>query len=225
MGLIFISLSWLVLVLLVLGVIVYYIMNTNLNETFKAMPNILVQCALGLGIIIITNVLVFNVAQLFITSPEWNQFCGQASKGEIRDKDLCEEMGGEWNGVITPVRTVDDNGAPMVIDKAVEEEGWCDQHKQCNEEFAAARNVYNRDMFATGMIIGIIILILGAFVVRNKVVAISLILASILNFLIYSIGYWSDANRTIRVVLLAIVLLVLLGVVLKKDKKVTPIEN
>ncbi len=191
----------LALVVFAIVAIIYLIMN---NEFIKNLPKIIGNCALALGIIIITNVLIFQIVDLVWSQPKWNDFCGSVSKAEILSEEKCVEVEGEW---------IADSGVTTVGG------GYCDTYTKCNAELAVAQDSYNQKAFISGIVIGIILLLLGAFIVSNKTISIALILSAILDLFISSVAYWGDAGKSVRVALLAAVLIIIIVVILKLDKK------
>lgn len=175
-------------------------MNTSSNKIGK--------WSVIIGIVIVLN-LFFNYAlSLIYKSPDYLAYCPNSQVNVVVDNQTqCVAQGGQWNGYEV-------NG-PKVANQPA---GYCDLQYTCRQTFDAANKVYSRNVFATLVILGAIILLIGNFMKGNAVIASGLSIAGVFSFIIASMRYWGEASDGIRVVILAIALLVLFWIAYKKFK-------
>lgn len=160
-----------------------------------------------IGIVIVLN-LFFNYAlSLVYKEPAFDAFCKPTQVVEsIDDKNQCLSGGGQWS----------ENVYPKSIDGRTEVRGYCDQQFTCRNNYEAARKTYDRNVFVTLVVLGALCVAGGNFLKGNIVLGQSLSLAGVLSFVVASMRYWSSANDAIKVVILAIALLILVWVAVKR---------
>lgn len=167
--------------------------------------------SLIVGIVIVLN-LFFNYSlSLIYSAPEYQNFCPDKQVIEsVTTKEACLLGGGQWNDASY-------YGSPVPVDvsgKAVE--GYCNQNYTCQKNFDQASKVYDRNVFITLIILGVITMILG-FTLKNKqVLATAFSWGGVLSFLIASLRYWSSADKLVRVLILGSALATLVWVGVKK---------
>ena len=91
--------------------------------------------------------------------------------------------------------------------------------KQCSEEFDAATEPYNRNIFVVTLIIGMIAVIVGGVVLHLESVSSGIMAGGVLTLIYGTIRYWGDMHKYLRFVILTIVLIVLIWIGYKKFKK------
>lgn len=88
----------------------------------------------------------------------------------------------------------------------------------CQSNFQTAENDYSRNVFVTLVILGALLVLIGNFMRGNAVIANGLSLAGVLSFIIASMRYWSYASDILHVGILAVALLLLFWIAVKKFK-------
>jgi len=163
--------------------------------------------ALIIGIVIVLN-LFFNYAlSLIYGEPKYEDYIKQSQVVEnIKTKEECLNLGGQWS-----------EGQKMEPLKTGEEvvEGWCDQNYTNQKNYDNARKIYERNVFVTLVVLGVVSLAVGIFV-SNIVLAPALAFGGVLSFIIASMRYWSLAEKGIRVLILFVALASLIGLAIKK---------
>ena len=151
---------------------------------------------LGIAIIIATMSIVIFGMNSFYLGPEHEDFCHEADKPDFIEKEEeCLAVGGEWT----------DYGEVPKIEG--ERTGWCDQYVECREEYENARKDYSRNAVLILLVLGIILIVSGAFL-SDEVVGSGLMGGSV-GILLYSIAnYWGHVDDWLKLV----VSIVLLGV-------------
>lgn len=176
-------------------------------------PKVL-KLALIIGIVIVLN-LFFNYAiSLFYKEPNYDVFFAQPQVvQQINTKEECLKVGGQWNeGSAVYPQT---NPAPA---STPDIKSFCNPNFTKQQEFDQAREIYNRNIFIILVVLGAIFLLVGAFVV-NEIVSLGLSWGGVLSLIIASMRYWSDADNWVKVLILAIALVTLFWIAIKKFGK------
>ena len=170
----------------------------------------LLKWALVIGIVIVLNLLFNYAISLFYKEPDYNVYFSQPQVVEqIADRDACLEVGGQWyeksplymNEKLTPT--------------PVEEKGYCDPNFTKQKEFTQAHDIYQRNVFIILVALGVLSLLLGAFL-GNEIVTLGLSWGGVLSLVIASMRYWSAADNIIKVFILALALAVLIWLAFQK---------
>lgn len=162
--------------------------------------------ALILGIVIVLNLFFNYTLSLIYKHPNYEAFCpvSQVIK-PIESEAACLEVGGQWNANVYP-------------DAKTGVKGYCDPNFTCANNYYEAQKVYDRNVFITLVILGALSVAAGSFLAYNLVLSQALSLGGVLSFIIASMRYWGSANDFIRVIILALALLILGYVAVKKFK-------
>jgi hypothetical protein len=172
--------------------------------------------SLIVGIVIVIN-LFFNYAlSLAYKSPKFEVFCPEAQVNKlIYNQTACVDAGGQWNENIynavntTPTSEIKGVSTPL---------GYCNLQFTCQNNYEAAKKIYDRNVFIALVILGALCVAIGNFLKINGVIRIALSLAGVLSFVIASMRYWTSADDLIKVIILAIALVILIWVAVKKFK-------
>ena len=161
------------------------------------------------AIVIVMN-LFFNYAvSLVYQEPSYDQFIKQPQViEEINTKESCLAVGGQWNANVYPT----DKTTPTKIT------GYCDSNFTNQKNYDEAVKIYDRNVFITLVLLGVIVLILGSFV-SISILSLAFSWGGVLSLVIASMRYWSSADKIIRVVILGIALITLIWLAVKKFSK------
>jgi len=88
----------------------------------------------------------------------------------------------------------------------------------CQNNFQTAENKYDRNIFIILIVLGVVSLILGAFL-ANEIVTLGLSWGGVLSLIIASMRYWGTADNIIKVLILGFALAVLIWLAIKKFGK------
>lgn len=169
--------------------------------------------SLIIGIVIVLNLFFNYTLSLIYDSPSYEVFCGDVNKIAIYPdtSKACVDMGGQWiNNTF--------NGGPTNIDGKTLSTGYCNLQFTCQNNYDTARNIYDRNVFITLVLLGAISVAIGSFLTINMLISIALSFAGVLSFIIASMRYWSSAEDLIKVIILAVALAILVWVAIKKFK-------
>lgn len=162
-----------------------------------------------LGIVIVLN-LFFNYAlSLVYESPRYEAYCPTTQVVTVPDnQERCVAEGGQWTenayyGKPAPVRETE----PL---------GYCNLHYTCGQEFNAASETYNRNVFVMLVFLGALSVFLGNYLKGNDVISNGFALGGVLSFIVASMRYWRAADDLIRVIILAIALAILFWIAMRK---------
>lgn len=170
------------------------------------------------SIVIVLN-LFFNFAiSSFYHAPKYDEFC-KADQINVQptDKNTCVEKGGQWNESSTVEKPIPVD--PGMTQKQLQTTSYCDVSFTCRQDFETANNLYQRNVFVTLVILGIISLLGGFMLATISVVSLGLSFGGVLSLVIASIRYWSAMDEFIRVIILGIALVVLIWIGIKKFKE------
>ena len=168
------------------------------------------HAALAIAIVIILNVFFNYGIFTFYKGPTYVDYCPENIYSKaIQTEQECTDAGGLWHssGVEVP-RTTDGK-----ID------GFCDVTHECNKEYRAVREVYDRNVFIILTVLGIISLIAGMTVISVDAVANGFLFGGILSIIIGAIRYWSAMDDYLRFIISGVALALLVWVGYKKMKK------
>lgn len=174
----------------------------------ETQPKVL-KWSLILGIVIVLNLFFNYTLSLVYDRPEYENFCPNRQVIEpVLTQEACLDLGGQWNA---NVYTDPVSGLKPVA-------GYCDTDFTCRQNYEEASRTYDRNVFMTLVILGALSVAAGSFFVGNMVISQALSLGGVLSFIIASMRYWGSADDAIRVLILAISLVILAWVAVKKFK-------
>lgn len=167
-----------------------------------------------IGIIIVLN-LFFNYSlSLFYKMPEYSKFCPTSQVVTIPDnQQACVEKGGQWTNNVYYDKT-----SPRVPVGEIQPKGYCDLDYTCRTALEDATKAYNRNIFIVLVLFGVLSVLIGNFFKGNDVISYGFALGGLLSFVVASIRYWNDANDYVHVAILAVALLLLVWIAVKKFK-------
>ena len=168
-----------------------------------------VKTSLIVAIVIVMNLLFNYAVSLVYNEPTYDQFVPTSQVvATITTQDACIAAGGQWTDY-TPAP------APTPVKGTVTPAGYCDQNYTNQKNFDAAMKVYNRNVFITLVILGIISIVIGAFV-TVAIIPAAFSWGGVLSLIIASIRYWGDADKLFKVIILACAFGVLVWLAVKK---------
>jgi hypothetical protein len=199
---------------------------------FGGSNSVFLKWSLVFGIAILLNLFSNYALSLLYKEPNYLVFCAvDEMEKPITDKASCTDRGGKW----TPYTGVETNSGQTVYTHPISKEGnvptkaelydqtvdqkivgYCDPYFTCGKEYNDASKVYNRNVFVTLAIFGVLLIIGSFFVVMSPAVSIGLSFGGVLSLIVASLRYWSDMNDYVRVTILGVALIVLIGFALKK---------
>jgi len=182
---------------------------SNNDQAKKEKHKNALKWILVVGIVIVLNLFFSVTIKLFYDSPEFSDFCGDTKfNTAIETQEQCNEIGGKWTEENFPRRQIEE---PITIQKNT----YCDANYTCRQEYDDARSLYNRNVFVVMVILGVISITAGIFISVSSV-SLGLSLGGVLSLVIGSMGYWSNMNDLLRVIVMAIALVALIWVGIKK---------
>ncbi len=170
--------------------------------------------ALTIGIIIVLN-LFFTVAiDIVMPQPQYQDFCPQTQvQANYTNQDSCVAAGGQWNPA-TPQPQPDGT-----ITKPAAATGYCNPDFTCSQKYSDAQNGYEQNVFTVLVVLGALSVILGIFVRISPAVSAGLSYGGVLAFIIASIRFWGTADNWYRLAIVAVALIALIAVGVKKFRE------
>lgn len=182
--------------------------NKNTNQTSK-----FVRVSIVVAIVIVMNMFFNYAVSLVYKEPVYDQFVKPTQVVEIiKDKEACLGVGGQWNENMYTEYIV------QPPTKNTKPDGYCDVDYTKRMEYEDARNVYERNVFITLVVLGVLSLAIAGFI-QVALLTIALAWGGVLSLIIASIRYWSSADNLVKVIILGIALATLIYLAVKKFSK------
>lgn len=167
-----------------------------------------VHVAIIVAIVIVLNLFSNYAVSLIFQEPSYETFIQPTQVVEdITNKDKCISVGGQWNESAYPV----EKGKTKV-------EGYCNSNYTKELNYHTAKDSYEKKVFISLVVFGVLLLVAAGFVMV-QILSISFAWGGVLSLIIASIRYWSLADRVSKVVILALALVLLIWLAVKKFNK------
>ena len=171
--------------------------------------------SLVIGIVLVLNLFIGYGVSVLYQEPQYENFCPASLTDQTYNTQAeCLAVGGQWNQTAqvaqepTTVKGVTAPG-PQVI-------AYCNATYSCETKFESAQQTYDRNVFASLVVIGVILIVLGFAFKANDVLSYGFSLGGVLSFLIASVRYWSSADNLVKLIILAAALAALIYLAYKK---------
>ena len=183
------------------------IMEPNINNPKQSN---FVKISIIIAIVIVMNMFFNYAVSLVYKEPVFDAYVKPTQVVEtIKTKDQCISVGGQWSENAYP--------SPDLKGKT-EVQGYCNENYTKQLNYDAARKVYEKKVFITLIVLGILSLIAGGFVTIS-ILSIAFAWGGVLSLIIASMRYWSQADNLAKVVILALALGILIWLAVKKFNK------
>lgn len=152
--------------------------------------------------------LFFFVYAIQIVYPEvkYNNFCNNSVHAmPSNNKVDCLSAGGKWISY-------------QKGNSNVKASGYCDSNYYCMKNYETARKSYDRNVFFTSLVVGVIVFV-GAFFLALESVSAGLMGGAIMLIFYGTVRYWGELSDIWRTLMLGIVLVVLIWLGYKKLNK------
>ena len=178
------------------------------------------QVILSIAIALVLTVFVAYGISVFYESPKYENYCGNQPKPFYSNQTSCEAENGTWNPSGADPKAAqpcyDYSTATPTLTKCAE--GYCDLFLKCGKEFNEVNNVYNRNVFFTSLIIGLVVIFAGV-VLKLESVSAGIMGGGVLLVLYGMIIYWGELGKYLRLFILGLVLAALIWIGYKKFGK------
>jgi hypothetical protein len=178
--------------------------------------------SLIIGITIVLNLFFNYTISLIYPAPDYSAFCPTSQVDNPPEtKDSCIAVGGQWTEntfpeIQTVPATATSDTSETVTSKQITVSGSCDATYSCSQKFDTANDSYERTVFVSLVVLGIISILLGLLLRIPDPVTVGLSLGGVLSLIIASMRYWSEAGNFLKVVILFAALIALIWVGVKK---------
>lgn len=174
---------------------------------------------LGAGILVIYALALWQGIQAFYPEPEYEDFCDERAvpkrfigdggvvgcdspPGLLDKQQACLDAEGRF------VFEYDSDGCPV--------DGYCDS---CSLEYEDARDVYSRNVFIIALVIAVITFIAGFAVLSVEPVGSALMASGVWAVFYGTVINWRNFGNITRFVILFVVLVLLIWIALRLNKK------
>jgi len=153
---------------------------------------------LSVAIAVLTICVAVYGINTFYPSPEYNSYCPEYQTAEYIDSpQRCEANSGYWY---------------PYEEKTLEGEinGYCDRNYYCHKDFNSAQETWYRNIFFIGLPLGILIIIVGAFLFSLEFVGVGLMWGGVVTMVYSTWGFFLQSvdwiKFTISLVALAVII-------------------
>jgi hypothetical protein len=191
--------------------------NDNLDKSTRS--GSVLKWALVVGIVIVLNLFFVYVIKVFYSEPEYKNFCEEKQVRIIPDtKNECLAIGGQWTDDKYIQKTIPRDGSVEIPVIKTESKGYCNSDFTCGQEYRDARDIYGRNVFIVWVSVGVVSIIGSLFIASITAVSLGFSLGGVLALIIGTTRYWSTMDDYLRVIILAIALIALIWIGIKKIK-------
>ncbi len=175
---------------------------------------------LGIGIIIIFGLVLWQGIEAFYPSPQYDDFCLSLSRAYepailnptvncSRTQALMDQENQCYAQKGNPVYNYDTNGCQSSVKE-------CDT---CNEEFNTAQDKHAKKVFYIALIVGLIALIVGYSILTIEPVGSTLIGSGIWSFFWGTVVNWRNLSSIWRFLLLLVALILIIYIAIRLNTK------
>ncbi|NCO11236.1 hypothetical protein CO038_01910 [Candidatus Pacearchaeota archaeon CG_4_9_14_0_2_um_filter_39_13] len=160
---------------------------------------------LGIGIIVVFALVLWQGVEAFYPSPQWDDYCSETvvpktiidGRGNVENptQTECEADGGRWNN------------------------GYCDYYYYCQQEFDDASDAHAQRVFFISLIVAVIAFILGYSLLKTEPVGSALMGSGIWALFYGSVVNWRNFSDYWRFGLLLVVLILLIWIALRLNRQ------
>jgi len=152
---------------------------------------------LGIGIVVVFALALWQGIEAFYPSPQYKDYCdiGPRAPGAENNITACKNSGGVWRN------------------------DYCDYYYECQKKYDAAKNPHSRVVFFISLIVAIIAIIVGFSILNIEPVGSALIGSGIWAVFWGSVVNWRNLSDIWRFLLLLVVLVLLIWIAIKLNKK------
>jgi len=173
----------------------------------------LLKWALIIGIVVVLNLFLNYSISLFYKEPDYNiYFPQQQVVKPITTKEACLAVGGQWN---ENTNLVPEGGTQTPTTSPQISNSYCDPNFTKQQEFDQVHKIYQRNIFILLVVLGVIFIILGAFI-PNEIITLGFSWGGVFSLFTASFRYWSTADNLVKVIILALALGALIWLAVRK---------
>lgn len=183
----------------------------NNSNTPSKNPKTFLKWALITSIVILLNMFFNYALSLVYKAPVYDQFVKPPQVVETLDtQEKCLSVGGQWSPNTYIEKDISTN--------IKQPSGYCDSEYTKRNNYEEARKTYEKNVFVTLIVLGVLVLGISFFVV-SAILSIAFSWGGVLSIIIASVRYWSVADNLLKVIILAVALVALIYLAIKKFDK------
>lgn len=184
-----------------------------MQDFIKNFPRYIVRTIIVICFLVLVTTFTTRLFQLAFHKPDYNTFCPDNlyTKQYLNETD-CSAEGGQWSSyALSPTP----EGIAPAKDAVT---GSCNITYTCNKAYEEANKTFERNMFIAIVLVGLILLIVSTFITQ-KLLALSMAITGGFITLYGAIRYFGNAPEVVRLIFLAIGILVLIYIILKRESR------
>ena len=160
------------------------------------------RAVIAVAIALLTIFVCIYGMNTFYPQPKYDTFCNNTYNGPINNSADCASLGGKW---MYPQYAYEKNLAAPAG-----EQGYCDMYSKCSEEYNGAHDDWVRTIFIIGLPLGIIFILMGAFIFALDFVGAGLMWGGVFTIVVSSWMYFWDSSDIVRFIMSLIGLIILI---------------
>jgi hypothetical protein len=172
----------------------------------------------SVAVALITVFFVAYATQTLYSAPRYEDYCDLSRPFDYQNASSCVAEGGVWvmpEVTASLVLSCDQKQAGsqytcIPVTDYQKYTGYCNiGERQCDKDFRAASEPYNRNVFVTHVIVGLLVLI-AAFFISIEPVSLGLMGGGAIVIVFGAMRYWSELSDVLRTVFLGLALGILI---------------
>lgn len=161
---------------------------------------------LGIAIAVLTIAVSIYGIHTFYSSPEFSDFCNDSSWEPVpRSAQDCLDKQGKW------------------IDyskyEGNEESGYCDLNYSCSQEYSSSQKIWSKNLFYIGLPLGILIILLGAFLFKLEFVGAGLMWGGVITIIYSTWGFFMQSAQAMKFILSLVGLVIVIYFAYRFNRK------
>lgn len=186
-----------------------------MEHTLEQKTSSVLKWTLIVAITLVLNLFVGYAVSVVYQEPQYQNFCQDNQVNQVfATKSECLSVGGQWNETSAP-QAMPDSAVGVKV-TAPDVTAYCNPTYTCENNYEAAQKLYDRNVFATLVVLGVIMIVLGFAFKANEVLSYGFSFGGVFSFLIASLRYWSSADSLVKVLILGAALAALIYLAYKK---------
>lgn len=175
----------------------------------------ILEWALILSLIIVLNLFFHFATKVVYQEPTWDTYCPQKQVNiSPSNEKECVAVGGAWNAPASLSK--EPRQVTAVVPTITEPQGYCDVTFTCGKAYNEDHKVYNRNVFIVLIVLGLLSLGAGFWLTQSAAVSLGVSFGGVVSLIVGSTRYWSDMNDYLRLIILAVALIALVWLGIKK---------
>ncbi len=138
---------------------------------------------ISIAILVLTIFVVLYGIDAIYPAPNYDNYCSELPVKQVNTSVDCEKMDGKW--------------VSFNVENDLNE-GYCDMYYYCRTDYESSREVYSKNVFLISVVLGILLILVGIFLLKLEYVSVGLMGGGIGTLLFGVGGYWRYADSWLK---------------------------